>query len=145
MSVFEQQGDTLFEGLDTLVRNGSIYKHQSEAVKEIRRDLHTPTEGDYSNVSLVVLPTGSGKTVMAAYVCKAKRVLVVTPSVTISKQQLTQFNVVGDSNFNPLNNKPFLYEREVFTSSQQDHDYLLPRSVRALKKKGIRKCFVQQV
>ena len=82
MSVFEHQGDTLFEGLDTLVRNGLIYKHH---VKAIRRDLHTPTEGDYSNVSLVVLPTGSGKTgvgVMAAYVCKAKRVLVVTPSVT---------------------------------------------------------------
>ena len=52
MSVFEHQGDTLFEGLDTLVRNGLIYKHQSEAVKAIRRDLHTPTEGDYSNVSL---------------------------------------------------------------------------------------------
>ena len=134
MSVFEHQGDTLFEGLDTLVRNGLIYKHA------IRRDLHTPTEGDYSNVSLVVLPTGSGKTgvgVMAAYICKARRVLVVTPSVAISKQQLTQFNVVGDSNFNPLNNKPFLYERAVFTSSQQDHDYVMPRSVCVLKKKEL--------
>ena len=137
MSVFEHQGDTLFEGLDTLVRNGLIYKHQSEAVKAIRRDLHTPTEGDYSNVSLVV---GSGKTgvgVMAAYVCKARRVLVVTPSVAISKQQLTQFNVERDSNLNPLNNEPFLYEREVFPSSQEDHDYLLPRSVCVLKKKEL--------
>ena len=140
MSVFEQQEDTLFEGLDTLVRNGSIYKHQSEAVKAIRRDLDTPTKGDYSNVSLVVLPTGSGKTgvgVMAAYVCKAKRVLVVTPSVAISKQQLTQFNVERDSNLNPLNNEPFLYEREVFSSKKTDRQYLLPRSVCVLKRKEL--------
>ena len=75
------------------------------------RTCEIPTEGDYRNVSLVVLPTGTGKTgvgVMAAYVCKAKRVLIVTPSVAISKQQLTQFKVVGDSYLNPFSNQPFL-------------------------------------
>ena len=124
-SVFQVEGDKLFYNLDKLVEKGSIYEHQSLAVKAIRRDLDTPTEGDFSNVSLVVLPTGSGKTgvgVMAAYVCKARRVLVVTPSEAISKQQLTQFKVVGDSNRNPLNKKPFLFERGIFPS----YNHLLP-------------------
>ena len=95
-SVFQVEGDKLFYNLDTRVEKGSIYEHQSLAVKAIRRDLDTPTKGDFSNVSLVVLPTGSGKTgvgVLAAYVCKARRVLIVTPSEAISKQQLTQFKV----------------------------------------------------
>ena len=133
-SVFQVEGDKLFYNLDKLVEKGSIYEHQSLAVKAIRRDLDTPTKGDFSNVSLVVLPTGSGKTgvgVLAAYVCKAKRVLIVTPSVAISKQQLTQFKVVGDSYLNPLSNQPFLFETK-------DYDTVVPRGLCVLETKELK-------
>ena len=43
------------------------------------------------NVSLVVLPTGAGKSGVAVYACAAEKVLVITPSAAISKQLLTQF------------------------------------------------------
>jgi superfamily II DNA or RNA helicase len=140
-SVFEKQGDALFAGLDTLSQHKKIYKHQAEAVRAVRNDLlHSGTQQDNvdcGNVSLVVLPTGTGKTgvgVLAAYVCKAKRVLVVTPSEAISKQQLTQFKPVGDISLNPLQNKPFLCEREVFDfKGTPDYDHWVPRSKCILK------------
>ena len=140
-SVFQLQGDKLFYNLDKLVEDGLIYEHQSLAVKAIRRDLTSeiPTKGDYDNVSLVVLPTGSGKTgvgVMAAYVCKAKRVLIVTPSAAISKQQTTQFKIVKDSHLNPLNNQPFLFERKIFDI--EDYDRVVPRSLCVLETKELK-------
>ena len=65
---------------------------------------------------------------MAAYVCKAKRVLIVTPSVAISKQQLTQFKVVGDSYLNPLSNQPFT----------KDYDRVVPRGLCVLETKELK-------
>ena len=47
-----------------------------------------------SNIALVVLPTGCGKTgvaVLSAFVLNAKRVLVVTPSAKVSDQILEAF------------------------------------------------------
>ena len=146
LSVFEKQGDNLFDGLDQLVAAGNIYQHQADAVQAIREDLlerkynKQPGNVDYSNISLVVLPTGTGKTgvgVMAAYACKAKRVLLVTPSETISKQQLAQFMpVLHDQNINPLHNKPFLVERNIFDidlTAHNEYEHWLPASLCVLK------------
>ena len=137
-SVFEKQGDVLFDGLETLLRDKKIYKHQAEAVRAIKKDLLKKNgNADYDHVSLVVLPTGTGKTgvgVLAAYVCKAKKVLVVTPSEAISKQQLTQFKPVADKGLNPLQNNPFLCERKIFEiSGPSEYDYWVPRSKCILK------------
>ena len=140
-SVFEKQGDVLFDGLDTLLQDKKIYEHQAEAVRAVRKDLlHSGSNQgnvDCGNVSLVVLPTGTGKTgvgVLAAYVCKAKKVLVVTPSEAISKQQLTQFKPVKDITLNPLQNQPFLCERKVFEfNGTSDYDHWVPRCKCILK------------
>ena len=136
-SVFEKQGDVLYDGLQTLVQDRKIYDHQAEAVKEIKKTGSKAGNVDYSNVLLVVLPTGTGKTgvgVLAAYACKAKRVLVVTPSEAISKQQLTQFRPVEDNVLNPLQSKPFLCERQIFQfSGPSDYDHWVPRSKCVLK------------
>lgn len=141
-SVFNKQGGRLFGSLKKLVEEGRIYQHQAKAVQAIKKDLFEnqcqPQAGnaDYSKVSLVVLPTGTGKTgvgVLAAYACSAERVLVVTPSMAISKQQLTQFMPVNDTNFNPLQNKPFLLERGVFTADRSQYDHWVPISKCVLK------------
>ena len=123
VSVFERQGEDIFNGLDSLV-GGSIYLHQAKAVKAIKEELDNPPEGhgDLRNVSLAVLPTGTGKTgvgVLAAYACRAHRVLVITPSETISKQQLTQFKPVCEGNINPLKNDPFLLKRGIITDESE--------------------------
>ena len=129
-SVFEKNGYTIFHGLEKLVKQGCIYQHQAEAVKAIREQLeHQPTGFDnLRKVSLAVLPTGSGKTgvgVLAAYACGAYRVLVITPSVAISMQQMTQFTPVDldmpedeTSKMNPLKNQPFLQSRKIIADGQ---------------------------
>ena len=121
-SVFKRLGETLFNGLEQLVKGKNIYQHQADAVTAIKQELlNPPSGGKYSNVSLAVLPTGTGKTgvgVLAAYACKARRVLIITPSVTISKQQYAQFTNVQDPSLNPLGNKPFLQSRNIISEDQ---------------------------
>lgn len=122
ISVFEKQGDVVHEGLNNLVKDKSIYEHQAEAVGAIWKDLlekkiDLQTTDEYGHVSLAVLPTGTGKTgigVLAAYVCKAKKVLVVTPSEAISKQQFAQFKPVEGAL-----TRPFIEERGIFTSANE--------------------------
>ena len=128
-SVFERHSDTILESLDEiLVKDGSIYLHQAQAVKKIKAELDNQPEGygPFRNVSLAVLPTGTGKTgvgVLAAYACSPHRVLVITPSETISKQQLTQFKPVdllkeeGKSKINPLKTRPFFISRKIVDES----------------------------
>ena len=65
-----------------------LYPHQVEAVLRLR-DYFNPGSSQSSNIALVVLPTGCGKTgvaVLASYALNATRVLVITPSIIISKQ-----------------------------------------------------------
>ena len=124
VSAFEKQSDVIWSGLDELVSQGIIYEHQAEAVKCLRRELYNPPEGHahLRNVSLAVLPTGTGKTgvaILAAYACRARRVLVITPSLAISKQLLTQFRPVDDKKLNPLRNVPFILKRGIFNKAKE--------------------------
>ena len=69
----------------------SLYPHQVEAVLALCDyfDPQTQSAPNSSNIALVVLPTGCGKTgvaVLASYALNASRVLVITPSIIISRQ-----------------------------------------------------------
>ena len=84
----EEEYQRLESGEATL---SNLYRHQIEAVLRVRKYLHFDlvVNSSGSNIALVVLPTGCGKTgvaVLASYVLNASRVLVITPSVIISKQ-----------------------------------------------------------
>ena len=133
-SVFERHSDAILESLDDLVKDESIHLHQAEAVKKVKAELDNQAEGygHFRNVSLAVLPTGTGKTgvgVLAAYACGAHRVLVITPSETISKQQLTQFKPVdllkkeGESKINPLKTPPFFISRAIIDENDDEVDW----------------------
>ena len=70
--------------------NVSLYPHQVETVLKLH-DYFDPQNNrpNSSNIALVVLPTGCGKTgvaVLASYALNASRVLVITPSIIISRQ-----------------------------------------------------------
>jgi superfamily II DNA or RNA helicase len=61
-------------------------------MREFFKDPNNP------NITLVVLPTGSGKSGIAAlapYVLNSSRVLVITPSVIITKQLAIDFGYVS--------------------------------------------------
>ena len=95
-SVFNTQGNSVVKFIEDEYQkhqNGeriSLYSHQIEAVLKLREyfdyQKHHPNS---SSIALVVLPTGCGKTgvaVLASYALNASRVLVITPSIIISKQ-----------------------------------------------------------
>ena len=86
-SVFNQNSRNLTKFLRKQqgANNDYLYSHQIDAVLSVKDQLEDPWN---SNIALVVLPTGCGKTgvVLAAYVLNASRVLVITPSVKISQQ-----------------------------------------------------------
>lgn len=85
-SVFNTQSHALLEFLKTPAATDHLYQHQIDAVLSAKQQLQNPSQ---PNIALVVLPTGCGKTgvaVLAPYALNATRVLVVTPSVKISKQ-----------------------------------------------------------
>ena len=74
----------------------ALYAHQVKAVLRLHEYfkcrgtiIRSTINPHNSQVALVVLPTGCGKTgvaVLASYVLNASRVLVITPSLIISKQ-----------------------------------------------------------
>lgn len=119
-SVFNRQSSVILENLQRFVDQGLIYQHQADAVTELKKELERQPEGhgNLHNISLAVLPTGTGKTgvgVLAAYACNARKVLVITPSETISKQQIANFTYVFDERLNPDRRaRPFLDERGIF-------------------------------
>ena len=87
-SVFNNQNSVIREFLDRPDASTSshVWQHQIDAVKMVVKQLE---DREKPNIALVVLPTGCGKTgvaVLAAYALNASRVLVITPSVKISKQ-----------------------------------------------------------
>ena len=84
-SVFNTQSHALLEFLKKPAATDHLYQHQIDAVLSAKQQLQNPSQ---PNIALVVLPTGCGKTgvaVLAPYALNATRVLVVTPSVKISK------------------------------------------------------------
>ena len=85
-SVFNTQCLAVLGFLDRLDASRYIWQHQIVAVKRVREQLQ---DDQMPNIALVVLPTGCGKTgvaVLASYALNSSRVLVITPSVKISKQ-----------------------------------------------------------
>jgi superfamily II DNA or RNA helicase len=68
-----------------------IHQHQKDvlvAIKDYFQVDHQP------NIAIVVLPTGSGKSGIASlapYVLNSRRVLIITPSIVISKKLFNEF------------------------------------------------------
>ena len=127
-SAFNRQSQKRLTGLQGLVQANLIFPHQAEAAIALRNELENRPQvpnlpQELRNVSLAVLPTGTGKTgvgILAAYICNARSVLVITPSETISKQQITQFTYVFDKRVNPLRSLPFLHQRGVFVEGSPE-------------------------
>ena len=99
------------------------------AVKE-DFDHPNPIYGEHQNVSLAVLPTGTGKSgvaVLAAYCCNVERALVVTPSVTVASQIFADFQYEAGHH-----NPPFLERRGIFEEGDRQlympHGKLVNRS-----------------
>lgn len=95
----------------------TLYLHQVEAVLKVHKyfnsdpNIRAAVNPNSSNVALIVLPTGCGKSgvaVLASYILRASRALVITPSFIISKQI--------DDDY-----KNFLVGREVISV---EHQYL---------------------
>ena len=116
-SVFNTQSESVFRGLvlhrDRKINPPLLYAHQVEAVLSIR-EYFNPTSANNttgSNIALAVMPTGSGKTgvaVLASYVLNASCVLVITPSLTISRQIDAAYD-------------KFLEERGLIDANQRRH------------------------
>ena len=123
-TVFNIQCASMVQFLDSqqskLQRNEEIllYPHQVEAVQNLREYFSPEAQNDpnASNVALVVLPTGCGKTgvaVLASYALNASRVLVITPSIIISRQIAAAYG-------------NFLIERGVVTNTPENVQRALP-------------------
>ena len=117
-SVFNRQSQALFDFLNSERATAHIHQHQIEAVRTVHEQLSDPMN---LNIALVVLPTRCGKTgvaVLASYVLNATKILVITPSVTISKQIYDAF--CDKDNM-------FLLERQIITAEEKA--FLLHRGV----------------
>ena len=91
-SVFNIQHMVMIDYLQC-IKNGdkkaSLHPHQVDAVLGLHDYFNPQNDRSNSNIALVVLPTGCGKTgvaVLASYALNALRVLVITPSIIISRQ-----------------------------------------------------------
>lgn len=116
---FVTQHDAIWDGLDQLVEGGQLYQHQVDAVRAVKADFNAPNpdHGEFRDVSLVVLPTGTGKSgvaVLAAYCCNVVKVLVVTPSVVVANQVFADFQYQDGHD-----SVPFLERRDIFTYYQR--------------------------
>ena len=113
-SVFNTQCQSLWAFLLRQDASNYVYRHQIEAVQSACTQLK---KQDKPNIALVVLPTGCGKTgvaVLAAYALNASRVLVITPSVTISKQ-------IHEAFCGSESRSCFLLERRIITGDQSHY------------------------
>ena len=103
-----------------------LYPHQVEAVLSLQEYFNSQAP-NANNISLVVLPTGCGKTgvaVLASYALNASRVLVITPSVIISRQIDEAY-------------EKFLIDRGL-ASRQQDPRYFVPSKCAIMRTSEIR-------
>jgi superfamily II DNA or RNA helicase len=85
ISLFEQQKRIL----ERIKANKYLFPHQKDALNALakHRSKH--------DVSLIVLPTGAGKSMvafLAPYVLQTKQVLVITPSIIITKQLMQLYS-----------------------------------------------------
>ncbi len=96
----------------------SIYPHQRDAVLAIRSYFHRQRS---LMIGMVVFPTGCGKTgvaVLTPYALNAHRVMVITPSVTISQQ-------ISDA-FSGNAEKCFLIKRSMVNDTSEHRQMFLP-------------------
>ena len=125
-SAFNRQSQAMLDFLKSEDAAKLIHPHQIDAVLAVRKHLKEP------NIALVVLPTGCGKTgvaVLASYVLNATKVLVITPSVTISEQIYDAFC---------HKDKMFLLERKIIKA--EDKYFCLPSGVRIKNSAAILDC-----
>lgn len=111
-SVFNTQSQSLLSFLRGRNATDYLYQHQVDAVEAACQSLQGQNA---TSIALVVLPTGCGKTgvaVLAAYALNASRVLVITPSVKISKQ--IHENFCGSEN-----RHCFLLERNIIKADEE--------------------------
>ena len=90
-SVFNTQSRVIADFVHGPSANKHIHTHQIEALSAIENHFG---DDKRSNIALVVLPTGCGKTgiaVLVPYLLNASRVLVITPSLKISQQIHEEF------------------------------------------------------
>lgn len=83
-----------------------LFDHQKRALRQVKDWF----ENESKRIGLVVIPTGGGKSVIAAlapYVLNTTRVLVITPSKEITKQLADDFGYLND--FHILNGLIGLY------------------------------------
>ena len=89
-SKFQLQSKTVIENLQILEQKGCIYKHQREALQKLNTFFNeNSNNNNRPETALLVLPTGTGKSgiaILAPYILSARRVLIVTPSKTITRQ-----------------------------------------------------------
>jgi len=106
-----------------------LHGHQVEAVLWLR-EYFDPQKNPNprSDIGLVVLPTGCGKTgvaVLASYALNASRVLVITPSIVISRQIDKAYG-------------NFLIEREIIPDTPEYALRALPKPICINKSREIR-------
>ena len=109
-------------GEDTLV-----YPHQVEAVRRLQEyfDPQVQSDPNASNIALVVLPTGCGKTgvaVLASYALNASRVLVITPSIIISRQVAAAYGKKRNESLD----ESFLIKRKIIPNTPENVQLVLP-------------------
>ena len=125
-SVFNANSEDMLEFLEDeyrKVRSGEkmlsqLYPHQVEAVLAVREYFNPQINPNSSNIALVVLPTGCGKTgvaVLASYALEASRVLVITPSIIISRQIYKAY-------------KKFIFNYDVLKETPENRLAVLPTS-----------------
>ena len=114
--------------MQDLAHQKCLYQHQVDALKALKEELANPPEAfkdtDLHNVSLAVLPTGTGKSgiaILAPYVLNTTYVLVITPSITISEQLYKDFTT-----------DPWLIKRGLFRN-EDDRNSFVP-STRLIRK-----------
>ena len=118
-SVFNTKSRNMVQFLEGERGIQLLYAHQVESVLRLREYFDNQQNKD---PALVVLPTGCGKTgvaVLASYALNATRVLVITPSIIISRQISAAYS-------------RFLIERGIITDTPENRQNVLP-SVSCIK------------
>ena len=113
-SVFNLQCHSFLKFIQSQDCTNYIHRHQLEALLAVKNQLD---EEGQPNIALVVLPTGCGKTgvaVLAPYVLNSRRVLVLTPSKTISEQIYQAFRGRDEESM-------FLVQRGIIQRDQAQH------------------------
>jgi superfamily II DNA or RNA helicase/uncharacterized protein (UPF0333 family) len=96
-SKFKEQGEVpgVISGI---LDDKNLYEHQREALQKIMEYF----DGSEKKFGLVVLPTGSGKSgiiALSPYILKKERVLILTPSIYMSRQIHRDFCFNKDKTF----------------------------------------------